>query len=73
MSIVKLKKENNPSKKSGLLVGNLVYKPFSKKKKIKFHIGYNQVKFPNKSLLFKNIKALYNRGLFIYIEYSCII
>ena len=28
MSVVKLKKENNPNKKSGLLVGNPVYKPF---------------------------------------------
>jgi len=40
----------------GLNLNNLIYKPFGEKKKIKFHIGYNQIKFSNKSLLFKNIK-----------------
>ena len=37
-------------------MNSLIYKPFVKKNEIKFHIGYNQVKISNKSLLFKNIK-----------------
>tara|TARA_B100001027_G_scaffold199627_1_gene158463 strand:+ start:110 stop:721 length:612 start_codon:yes stop_codon:yes gene_type:complete len=44
------------SSTKGLNLNSLVYKPFVEKNKKKFHIGYNQVKFSNKSLLFKNIK-----------------